>query len=238
MRICLHPVVLVVLVLAASAGSQAEAADRQIDRSAEMPLVEPARGESFVSVITQPSGGPILVVKYPWKRHAKPSVEVRVLDPSEVDKPLIRPLFFRHDIMKGDVTTAVYQCQDNSDELPQTATFSEGNADFEVFGARNSLGRPAVCVACRIVPEAAADETASLLADLARTGQETMLSMKFRPEMRAAYCLLDAWAVDRRTLYLELPASHFSQRSKIRVWLLRGKDIVWTANMTWPGAPE
>ena len=238
MRSRLHPLVLVVLVPGALAPWRGEAADRQIDRPAKKLVSEPMRGESFVSVITQPTGEPILAINYPWRRHAKPSIELRVLDPSEVDNSLIRPLFFRHDIMKGDVTKAVYQCQDKSEDLSQTATFSEGNADFEVSGARNSLGRPAVCVACRIAPDEVSRETESLIADLARTGQESMLSRRFQPETRAAYCLLDAWAVDERTLYLELPASHFSQRSKIRVWLLRDKDVVWMANITWPGTPE
>ena len=238
MRIGLHLLVLAVLVLVASAQSQAEAADRPIDRSAEKLVSEPARGESFVSVIRQPTGEPLLVIKYPWKRHAKPSIEVRVLDPSQLDSSLIRPLFFRHEIMKGDVTAAVYRCQDDSDDLPQTATFSEGTADFDVLGARNSLGRPSVCVACRIVPEPASEKTAKLIADLARTGQDSALTQSLQPETRAAYCLLDAWAVDARTLYLELPASHFSQPSKIRVWFLRGKDIVWMANTTWPGTPK
>ena len=238
MRSRLHPFVLMVLVLGASPPWRAEAADRQIDRPAEKLVSEPTRGESFVSVITQPTGEPILAVNYPWKRHAKPSVEGRVLDPSEVDNSLIRPLFFRHDVMKGNVTKAIYQCQDKSEDLRQTATFSEGNADFEIVGVRNSLGRPAVCVACRIAPDEVSRETESLIAELARTGQESMLSLKFQRETRAAYCLLDAWAVDERTLYLELPASHFSQPSKIRVWLLRDKDIVWTADITWPGTPE
>ncbi len=238
MRIYLHLVVPVVLVLGTSGPPRAAGADLQTDRPAGALVSQTARGEAFISVITQPTGEPILVIKYPWKRHAKPSIEVRVLDPREVDNPLIRPLFFRHDIMKGNVTKAVYRCQDDSEDTSQTATFSEGNADFEIFGARNSLGRPAVCVACRIAPDEVSRETESVIADLVRTGRESMLSLRSEPETRAAYSLLDAWAVDERTLYLELPASHFSQQSKIRVWFLRDKDIVWTANATWPGTPE
>jgi hypothetical protein len=238
MRICLHLVVPVALVLGASAAARADAAQRRIDRPGKKLLSEPARGEAFVSVITQPTGEPILVVKYPWKRHAKPSIEVRVLDPSEVDNPLIRPLFFRHDIMKGDVTKSVYRCQDDSEDTSQTATFSEGNADFEIFGARNSLGRPAVSVACRIAPAEISPETKSRFSERALAELEPLLPLRSEPETRAAYGLLDAWAVDERTLYLELPPSHFSQRSKIRLWFLRDKDVVWTANINWPGTPE
>lgn len=237
MRICLLLLPLVVFVAGISGSPRANAADRSMDRPGK-PMSEPARGEPFVSVLTRPTGEPLLVVRYPWKRHAKPSVEVRVLDPGDVDDPLIRPLFFRHDIMKGNVTEAVYRCQDDSEDTRQTATFSQGEADFEVFGARNSLGRPAVCVASRIAPEPVSRETEALVAELTRTGQVSALRLRSEPETRAAYCLLDAWAVDQRTLYLELPATHFAQPSKIRLWFLRGKDIVWTADATWPGAPE
>jgi hypothetical protein len=201
-------------------------------------LSEPARGESFVSVITQPSGEPILAVNYPWARHAKPSIELLVLDPSEVDDPLIRPLFFRHDVMKGNVTKAVYQCQDRSEHTRQTATFSHGNADFEVFGARNSLGRPAACVAWRKTPTIVSPEAESRFSEGALDELKPLLSSRSEPETRAAYCLLDAWAIDERALYLDLPASYFSRPSKVRVWFLRGNDIVWTADVKWPGTPE
>ena len=238
MRICLHLAALVLLVPGASAARPADAADRPMDRPAGTRVFEPARGDSFVSVITQPTGEPILAIRYPWKRHAKPSIELRILREGEVDNPLIRPLFFRHNIMKGGVTKAVYQCQDDSEDTAQTATFSQDNADFRVLGARNSLGRPAVCVACRINPDEISQKTESLISELARTGQESALSRRFVAETRAAYCLLDAWAVDERTLYLELPAEEFSQQSEIRVWFLRDKEIVWRADTTWPGTPQ
>jgi len=218
MKTRVHAVVLLVLVISGSDFARARAGERGPDQSPRENAVEVARGESFVSLMTQITGEPILVIKYPWKRHARPSVEVRVLDEEEVDNPLIRPLFFVHDMMKGEVTSAVYHCQDRSDEVSQTASFTrdymEGKIDFHIFGVRNTLGRPSACVACRVVIP------------------------KRVPETRAAFCLLDAWAIDERMLCLELPAEYFSRPSKIRVWLLRDKDIVWTAVIPWPGVPE
>jgi hypothetical protein len=224
--------------------AQAARAAAAMPDAARPPDKKPAavdRGEAFVSIIKQPTGEPILVIKYPWKRHLHPSIEVRTLDPSEVDNPLIRPLFFTHDLMKGEVTTAIYHCQDNSDKLQQTASFTKEGMNFEVFGARNLLGRPSVCVASRpaarhgvlqtpggVNVEEFGSDLAAIYA--ARTDHE--------PESRAAFCLLDAWALDDDTLYLELPAKYFSKPAKIRVWLLRDKDIVWTANADWPGVPE
>jgi hypothetical protein len=176
--------------------------------------IEVAPGDSYVSVVTQPTGEPILAVRYPWKRHARPSVEVRIVDDTEIDDPLIRPLFFVHDTMAGAVTQAVYECQERSDDVAQTGTFSENGIKFDIFGSRNSLGRPSVCVASR---------------------KETRDQP---PETRGVFCLLDAWAVDRRTLFLELPGKYFSKPAKIRVWFLRGKDVVWTAVTEWPGLSD
>lgn len=172
------------------------------------------RGESYVSVLSQTTGEPILVIRYPWKRHARPSVEVRILDKSDVDNRLIRPQFFTRDVMKGDITTALYDAQDRSEDVVQRVAFSEEPTDFSIVGARNVLGRPSVCVSSLTKPPDAP------------------------PETRAAFPLLRAWSIDERTLYLELPAEHFSKKSKIRVWFLRGQDIVWVANTTWPGTPQ
>lgn len=207
-------VVLLGLVICVAGPAPARSAGDETDRARTKHAAEPGRGESFVSVLTRHTGEPILVVKYPWKRHARPSVEVRILDEEEVDNRLIRPLFFMHDIFKGEVTTAVYHCVERSEDVPLTAAFSRGEIDFTIFGARNSLGRPSASVACRTT------------------------TVDPPPETRAAFCLLDTWAVDQRTLYLDLPSEYFARPRKIRVWFLRDKDIVWTADTTWPGTPE
>lgn len=241
MRVCFQAVGTIVFLACLAQAARTAAAAPDVARPPDKKPAAEDRGEAFVSIVKRPTGEPILVVKYPWKRHAHPSVEVRTLHPSEVQNPLIRPLFFAQDLMKGDVTTAIYHCQDNSDELQQTASFTKEGMDFEIFGARNSLGKPSVCVACR--PEAKhgvletpggrnVEEFGSDLAAIyaARLDRE--------PETRAAFSLLDGWALDDHTLYLELPTKYFSNPGKIRVWLLRGEDIVWTANADWPGVPE
>jgi hypothetical protein len=214
MTVRLLAVMLLVFVVCVWQTVQAETAPRSPGQRPGKGTTEAGQGDAFVSVITQHTGGPLLVIRYPWKRHALPSVEVRVLAEDEVDNRLLRPLFFQRRIMKGGITEAVYHCQDRSEGVRQTATFLKDNIDFDIFGARNSLGRPSVCVACRTT------------------------TVDPPPETRAAFCLLDAWALDERTLNLELPAKYFSEPGKIRVWLIRDKDIVWTATTTWPGASE
>lgn len=228
-------VVLLLVVMGTGEPGRTEATQGNGSPDPDKKAAETDRGDAYVSVVTRPTGEPLLMIEYPWKRHARPSVEVRVLEPSEVDAPLIRPLFFVHNFMKGNVTRIVYRCQDDSEGTSQAAAFRKDGTDFEVFGARSSLSRPSVCVACRTAPER--PRTVAEVVEDSGTGIESSTTPP-KPEIRAAFPLLDAWAVDGRTLYLALPAKYFSQPGKIRVWLLRDKDVVWTADADWPGAGE
>jgi len=146
-------VVLLLLVIGTGEPGRTETAPSDASPNPHAEAAETPRGDAYVSLITRPTGEPILKIQYPWRRHARPSVEVRVLDPSEVDAPLIRPLLFVATIMKGKVTRTVYQCQDDSELTSQVATFRKEGMDFELFGARNALGRPSVCAACRTAPD-------------------------------------------------------------------------------------
>jgi hypothetical protein len=174
------------------------------------------RSTSFVSVMTQVGGSPVVSVRYPWKTHARPSIEVCAIEDGQDDEAMIQPLYFAHDMMKGEITKAVYACQDRAAGVAQKATFSVDDIDFRVFGSRNLLGRPSVCVACRTKPDPTQRETRA----------------------RAVFCLLDAWATDTRTLYLELPEEYFSESTRIRLWLLRKGDVVWSETVAWPGFPQ
>ena len=86
--------------------------------------------------------------------------------------------------------------------------------DFEIIARRNSLDRPAVCVA-RAVPKD--DPT---------------------PGAGAAYCLLPGWSINDGLLYLDLPPEYFAESGELHVWLLRDGDVVWAAQENWPGYPE
>lgn len=233
-RVC---VVLLLVLIGMGKPDRIEGAQAGANPNPDDEAAETARGDDYVSIITRPAGEPILRIEYPWKRHSRPSVEVRVLEPSEVDAPLIRPLLFRHTFMKGNVTRIVYRCQYDSGGTSQVAAFRKEGTDFEVFGARNSLSRPSVCVASRTAPER--PRTVAEVVEKEESGPETEMDAEPpQPEIRAAFPLPDAWAVDGRTLCLELPAKYFSQPGTLRVWLLRQKNIVWTADVDWPGTGE
>jgi hypothetical protein len=83
--------------------------------------------------------------------------------------------------------------------------------EFEILGARNLLGRPAVTV---VFParEVGADAAA-----------------------RAVFFLLDSWAIDDHTLWLDLPGEHFSRPGRLRLWFYRDSTILWWKTLAWPG---
>ncbi len=177
----------------------------------------PAASEAkFVSVSSDYTGSPILLVEYPWTHHARPSVEVRMLGEDEPDDYRVRPLHFLNDFMTGEMNVAVFRCQLDAADTRRTKTTTRSEIEFKLIGDRNSLGKAAVCVCC---------DTPAPFDELKRVN-------------RAAFGLLGPWAVDRRTLHLELPQQHFTKPGKMRVWLLRGDGIVWSEVIQWPGLEE
>ena len=198
------------LILAPTVGwTVLAAAEEPMDPTATLSRTTTA---SCVSIREQStSGQPVLVVNYPWKVHSRPSIEVRlVLDP-RVDVRRTRPLNFRPQLMKGRMTVAVYHCLDESAGVPLTVSVARGDRDFEIIGRRNSLGKPSVCVVHQDQPDAAASGTTAM------------------------FPLLKPWAVDERTLYMDLPEEHFSKPGRIRVWLLREDQVIWSETTAWPG---
>jgi hypothetical protein len=173
--------------------------------------------DTYVEVIQRLNGDPVLVVNYPWQRHAEPSVEVRALSDDEVGKRLIYPLYFRNRIMRDTVTVALYRAQDAARDRPTRTQFTRDGIEFEVFADYNSLGNVSTCVAGRT---------------------ETVSLDKSQRSARTAFPVLDQWALDERTLYLEVPISHFLKPCKIRVWLLRDENIIWAEDTDWPGFPN
>lgn len=166
---------------------------------------------SYVEVSSFPGGKPMLLIHYPWKQYSRPSVEVRILADDERDTGELRPLGFVSQIMKGDVTLAVYQCLDLATENPVVKKFTKQGLDFEVIGLKNHLGRPAGQVV--FPPKPHTDDVVA----------------------RVAYFPLEPWGADAETLRLELPADHFSKPYRVRVWFYRDASVVWWQTVAWPG---
>jgi hypothetical protein len=170
--------------------------------------------DSYVEILRLPNKRPLLVIHYPWKVHVRASVEVRQLAADERDTGEIRPMGFVARVMKGEVTAAVYQCQDRSAEVPAVRKMKHEGKDFELLGEKNRLGSGSVCAVFAPKPE---DKN---------------------PIVRVAYPLLGSWALDDRTLVLELPEAYFAEPCWIRVWLLREGEMVWWKTVRWPGGTK
>ena len=207
------PVMALTLLVASTSipgTTPADAADAASNGSA---TVMQMQAESFVSIARRSTGQPILVVKYPWREHAGASIEIRQLASDEVDNWEIKPLLFRDELMKGPALVSVSRCLDSCSDGPAKAEFTEGEIDFEILGDRNSFSSPSVCVACRTKYKPTGGKTVS----------------------RAVFPLLEPWSADKRRLYLDLPTGYFPQECLVRVWMLRGRDIVWSTTVRWPG---
>jgi len=170
-------------------------------------------GASGLELIQDQSGELILAIHHPWKPYSNPSLEVCLLPEDEREAEKIRPMYFTSRFLKGRVTVGVYHCLDRADSVATRTPLTEGGISFEILGNRNSLGKPAVCVACRT--------------ELDR--QRTL--------PRVTFCLPEHWALEEKTLYLDLPPDYFAAAGKLRVWLLRDNSIVWTETIRWPGIP-
>lgn len=168
-----------------------------------------------LAVVSDLGSDPLLLVDYPWAIHEGASVEVRALPETEVDPSEIRPLGFAKDYLRGELATWVYRCHDQGADAPLSRTRSQNGYDFEIFAGRNHLGKPAACVAYVIEHE-----------------------RKKELVPAAAFCELSDWAVNEHLLYLTLPRKYFARPARLRVWMLRGNDQVWSKTVSWPGYPK
>lgn len=206
---------------AAPTGKMSAAKKPAIEKTAATADASQPRGaswqaqDSYIEIIREPNGRPLLVIHYPWKAHRRPSIEIRQLAADEKDTGEIRPLGFLSRIMKGDVTSAVYQCRDRSAETPVSRKLKYEGQDYELVGMKNRLGSGSVYAVFPPNPEAK--------------------NPIDRAVARLVYPLLACWAMDDRTLVLELPEQYFAEPCWIRVWLMREGSIVWWKTVAWPG---
>jgi hypothetical protein len=175
--------------------------------------------EAYAEITLVPTGRPLLAIHYPWKAHARPSVEIRWLDDNEADTAELRPLQFVASLMKGEITSAVYDCRDKAGQTPVKTSLKIQGRDVELLGDRTLVGKPAATI---VFPERPKDPVEESGSDTDRAA-------------RAVFFPLDGWSVDARTLWLELPAAHFAQRGRIRVWFYREGNLVWWKTLVWPG---
>ncbi len=182
----------------------------------EGPAFTPPKGpvpsHAEISVIQDQSDAPILVVKYPWGAHPQASIEVCLLPKDVPDSPAIRPLNLTGRLAhekEGKLVKAVYKCQDDAASTPTAVSVTEGKQDFDILGNRNSVGSAGVAV-----------------------GWKT-LTPDHKAIHRSAFYRLESWAADKDTLMLDLPPEHFCRPGTLKVWLLRGDEVLWSEMVPW-----
>jgi hypothetical protein len=157
------------------------------------------------------SGKPLLVIHYPWREYTRPSVEVRWMDDNEADNAELRPLQFVADVMRGEITSAVYAAREAAWGAPTSKTLKDHGREFQILGEKNLLKQPAATVLFPARP----------------TGDDR--------GARAIFFPLEPWGVDRQTLWLDLPSAQFAEPGRIRVWFYRGGTVLWWKTLIWPG---
>ena len=205
MKIC-PPLLLTVVLFGWTCGHSAAAPPQ-----AASVKVRTQTGTSYVSILKEGPGRRVLVINYPWRVHAKPSVEVRLVTKEDADPSGIRPLFFVKDYLKGQVLLDVYRSQDEGAGAGASRGLRENQIDLKILGRRNSLGKPSVCAARKAPSDGPA------------------------PGAVAAFCLLPSWSINKSWLQLDLPREYFAEPGKLYVWFLRDGRVLWEETENWPG---
>jgi hypothetical protein len=178
--------------------------------------IQPAEKAAGGRVSLQPwrQGGPRLWVSYPWKLHSHASLELYLATGQDTKRPELRPMFFLRTFMPGQMTSLVHECLDHSEDAEDHRSHKAKGIDFQIIGRRNSLERPSVLVVRRVEGHTST------------------------PDVAAVLPILPCWALSERLLCVDLPADSFAEAGLLRVWLLRGDQILWSEAMDWPGKKE
>jgi hypothetical protein len=223
----------------------------------------PIGGQSFVKVVDDAGGDPVLAVTYPWSIHGDSSVEVSMLPDNPALVPQVRPQSFRARVMRGEFIEALFRCESAAATVATTGTFHARDTDYTIFGRRNSLGVPVACVAWRTKLESATSRAEARLeqirANAAESGKAAVDSTGVAAEgpaaaspggaapsgaakgfptespARAAFVALESWSLDKNRLYLDLPKDFFAKPGKLRVWFMAGDRAMWSETVDWPG---
>ena len=163
-----------------------------------------------MEIVPVPSGMKTLTIHFRWSLFPDSSIEVRLVPASEAKGGKFAPIYF-HEHLKGKVQENLFDCLDHADNGGKTHSFTKETFVYTMIGRRNSLGNQGVHVTVAREEPKKSDTPA------------------------AAYLQLDTWAVDTKTLSLDLPRDEFAQPGTLIVWFFRGDKEVWHEQIRWPG---
>ena len=168
-------------------------------------------GQTSFAALFAERGGHRLMVEYPWSRHQDASIEVRLVTGERPTVAGLRPLAFAANHFHGNIRMQIYNVQDAGAGGVVIRTLEVEDAKYEVLGGLTPLGQPATCIARKFVPAEPPKGA------------------------HAVYCLLQPWSINRKLLSIELPKKYFAEPGKMKVWFLRGSEILWEQTLDWPG---
>jgi hypothetical protein len=163
-----------------------------------------------MAIVSEPSGRKSLTIHFPWSIYPESSIEVRLVPGSETKDNEVAPVYF-HEHLKGKVRDDFYDCLDHADNGGKTHSFTKDKLVYTMIGRRNSLGNQGVYV---------------------QVASETP---KKSDAPAAAFFQLDTWAVDKKTLSLDLARDEFTAPGTLVVWFFRGDKTVWQEEVRWDG---
>jgi hypothetical protein len=193
-------------------------ADATADQSAEPNPADAANvtrrknglGATSIAIISRSDGQKSLTIHFPWSLYPDSSIEVRLVPDAEGKGIEVTPIYF-HEHLNGKVRDDFYDCLDHTENGGKTHNFTKDKLVYTMIGRRNSLGNQGVHVEV-------ASETPK---------KSDMPSV--------AYLQLDTWAVDKKTLSLDLARDNFARPGTLFVWFFRGDKSVWEEQIRWPG---
>ncbi len=188
----------------------------------------------YVSTVLLPEGVRILRIEYPCEKHPTASVEVRLLTPETIEHPgWTAPLFFEKkwkyaaDIQGDYVKDALDECYfgDEDDFIVKTLRFEDSDVAMKVLGWVGAFGlRDTVLRAKMKNPRLREDETTLVFPNASRTPIGDMPTKK------------DPFST--KAFGFDLVGREFEQPCTIRVWVIRGDEVMIDETLTWGGRLE
>jgi hypothetical protein len=178
---------------------------------------EPADSDSadYVSVEKISSGENVLAVRYPWKKHEKASLEVRLIPDKNDFAARVKPLRLASMRIEPETQKHIFKMFDDALTRPSTWSAEIGGIRWEIFAQANYRDRGAYWFIT--TPEKGAKKENEFFGNA------------------AVFTLLDPWVIDNRLMMFDLPRKYFGKPGKMYVWFLRGDRIVWQQELMWPG---
>jgi hypothetical protein len=164
-----------------------------------------------VSLERSAAGENVLLVDYPWRKHEKPSIEVRLITEKSAYAARAKPQRLAEMPIDEKMQRRIYTAFDTAIDRPSTGKFEIGGMKWDIYARSNHLGQGALWFVN--TPEAKDDKSGAA-------------AVFFPP---------DPWAVNDRVLLLDLPRETFYKPGKLHVWFLRCDRIVWQEEIDWPG---